>query len=236
VNAGASQSDKAQRLRVRFARGAEAAQIGHLDLARYWERAFCEAGMFVSQSQGNRRQARITIAAGLPVGVTSEGELLDVILSQRAEPSSVAERVQPHLPPGLTVRDVREVGLGLPSLPSAVRWADYDVDVASSSELAAAVDSFLAAETLPWTDTRGEKTRQYDLRALVRDVRVAPRGDCGARLTMRLRCDASGAGRPDQVVKVLGLPEASRIHRTRLVLAETSPAREAWHRRGRYLQ
>jgi radical SAM-linked protein len=171
----------------------------------------------------------------LPESV-SEGELLDVILSQRAEPASVAERVQPHLPPGLTVRDVREVGLGLPSLPSAVRWADYDVDVAASSDLAAAVDALLAAETLPWTDTRGEKIRQYDLRALVQDVRVASRGDCGARLTMRLRCDASGAGRPDQVVKALGLPEASRIHRTRLVLAETSPAREAWRRRGRYLQ
>ena len=36
-------SEKAQRLRIRFARGPEAATIGHLDLARTWERAFLEA-------------------------------------------------------------------------------------------------------------------------------------------------------------------------------------------------
>jgi radical SAM-linked protein len=243
-----NESEKAQRLRVRFARGLEAGEIGHLDLARCWERAFCAAGLRVSQSQGNRKQARITIAAGLPVGVTSEGELLDVVLAQRTEAAGVAERVQPHLPPGLTVLDVREVGLGLPSLPSAVRWADYEVDVRDDGGprakgqgpgrtpdyLAAAIETFLARESLPWTDTRGEKTRHYDLRALVQDVRVESRGE-GARLTMRLRCDAGGAGRPDQVVKALGLPEASRIHRTRLVVADASPAREAWRRRGRYL-
>ena len=235
--------DKAQRLRIRFARGPEAAAIGHLDLGRVWERALVDAGASLSYSQGARAQARLTLAAGLPVGVTSEGELLDVVLAERTHANRLADRVREHLPQGLAAIEVREVGIGAPSLPASVRWADYDVDVPSADGVAAlrtAVEALLAASALPWEDTRGEKTRHYDLRSLVQELRVLDEADAGAagctsRLAMRLRCDVSGVGRPDQVVRALGLPEAARIHRKRLVLAEVSPAHDAWRRKGRFL-
>ena len=233
--AEAPRSEKAQRVRLRFARGPEALSIGQLDLARAWERAFREAGLPVSHSQGNRQQARITIGAGLAAGVTSDGELLDVVLAEHVRPGDLVERVAPHLPPGLSARGAWEVGLGLPSLPAALRWADYEVDVtADAAHARAAIESFLAQDELPWEDTRGEKVRRYDLRPLVLELRVEQCGDA-TRLRMRLRCDQQGVGRPDQVVKALGLPEALRIHRARLVLADVSPAHDAWRRRGRYV-
>ncbi len=232
-------SEKAQRLRLRFARGPEAGKSGHLDLARIWERALADADIAVSCSQGSRPRARLTIAAGLPVGVTSDGELLDVVLAQRLDPEGVAERVRPLLPPGLDAREAWEVGMALPSLPSALRWADYDVDVRGEgdpSELAASVQSFLREESHPWEDTRGEKVRHYDLRALVQTIRLEHQSGGSARLSMRLRCGSVGVGRADQVVKALGLPEAVRIHRRCLVLSEASPARAAWRRVGRLTQ
>ena len=55
------------------------------------------------------------------------------------------------------------------------------------------------------------------------------------RLRMLLRNDSTtGAGRPEQVALALGLGTPTRIHRTRLVLAERSPAREAYRKAGRY--
>lgn len=227
-------TERTQRLRVRFARGPEAGAIGHLEMARVWVRALEEAGIAVSYSEGQRQQPRITIAAGLPVGVTSEGELFDVVLAERISPDDLAARVRPHLPPGLDPLEVREVGLGLPSLPTAVRWAEYEVDVPTSQHVQPAVDALLARETFPWEDTRGEKIRRYDLRPLVQEVTVERCGN-GTRLRMRLRCDATGVGRADQVVRALGLPEPTRVHRLRLILAESSPARDAWRRRGRFL-
>lgn len=245
--AGPAMSEKTQRLRIRFARGPEAATIGHLDLARTWEGAFQEAGIALSYSQSARPQPRLTIAAGLAQGVTSEGELLDVVLAQRVQPAEVAERVGPHLPAGLAVRESWEVGIGLPSLPASVRWADYEVDLLLSTaeacdDVANAVASFLTKEHFPWEDTRGEKVRRYDLRPLVLELRVEPAQDSdgresnATRLVMRLRCESAGVGRPDQVVKALGLPQPTRIHRRRLVLAEVSPARDAWQRVGRFLE
>jgi radical SAM-linked protein len=230
-------AEKAQRIRLRFARGIEAAAIGHLDVARCWEDAFRSAGIALSYSQGNRPAPRITIAAGLPTGVTSEGELLDVVLAELIDPARLVERLQPHLPAGLTALEAREVGLGLPSLPTLVRWADYEVDLRTDDvpALRSQVEAFLGSESLPWVDLRGQKRREYDLRALVQDVRVEPLCAGAARLSMRLRSDSLGVGRPDQVVKALGLPEPIRTHRLQLIVAETSPARSAWRRRGRYV-
>lgn len=230
-------AEKAQRIRLRFARGIEATAIGHLDIARRWEDAFRSAGIALSYSQGNRPTPRITIAAGLPSGATSEGELLDAVLAELTDPAQLVERLQPHLPPGLSALDAREVGLGLPSLPTLVRWADYEVDLRTDDApaLRSQVEAFLASQTLPWVDLRGQKRREYDLRTLVQALRAEPIREGAARLSMRLRSDALGVGRPDQVAKALGLPEPSRIHRLRLIVSETSPARDAWRRRGRYV-
>jgi len=228
-------SEKAQRVRVRFSRGEQAGSIGHLDVARAWEHALREAGIPLSYSQGNKKQARITVAAGLALGVTSGGELLDVVLAEHVRPDELVARVAPHLPPGLQALEAWEVGFALPSLPASVRWADYEVDVAAdASEARVAVEQLMSAGTFPWEDTRGEKTRRYDLRPLVLELRVYACGNA-TRLAMRLRCDQQGVGRPDQLVKALGLPEASRVHRKRLVLTDVSPAHDAWRRRGRYL-
>lgn len=227
---------KAQRLRIRFGRGPEAAAVGHLDMTRIWVEALMRAGVALSYSQGSRPQPRVTIAAGLPMGVTSEGELLDAITAEVVEPAALGERIQAELPEGLTVLGVSEVGMGLPSLPSAIRWADYYVDIGANGEdIPKAIAALLAADSFPWVDRRGEKTRNYDLRPLVGDVIVEEPGTDTVRLAMRLRCGSDGVGRADQVTKALGLPEPIRVHRRRLLLADESRARAAWRRKGRYL-
>lgn len=228
---------KAQRLRIRFGRGPEASEIGHLDLTHLWVEALRGAGVEISYSQGNRPQPRLTFAAGLPMGVTSEGELLDVIVAKVVEADALCEQLNPRLPVGLSAVDCREVGMGTPSLPTAVRWAEYEVDVAGLAglDVGRAVFDFLAAESLPWEEVRGQKTRHYDLRSMVGNIVV--REQCGeeVHLSMRLRCGPDGVGRTSQVMKALGLPEPVRVHRSGLVLVEESRGRTAWRKRGRYL-
>lgn len=228
-------SAKVQRLRVTFSRGEEIKYITHLDLTRTLERVLRRAEIPVSYSEGFSPHAQIALAAPLPVGTTGEAELLDVFLSERLSPAQFLERLTGQLPPGLTVNSVEEVGLTLPALQADVRWADYEVDLpGSADEATAAVDRFLAAETVPWEHKREDEVRQYDIRAQVQDVAVAPVNGTGVRLRMRLKNDNTGSGRPEQVVAALGLQPPSRILRKRLVLSAKSPSREAWRKRGRF--
>jgi radical SAM-linked protein len=227
---------KVQRLRVTFCRDEEVKYITHLDLMRFWERALRRAEIPLAYSQGFSPGPRISLAAPLPVGVTSSGELMDVYLSRRVTPYDFINAVGQQLPAGIVIREVREVGLGLPSLQSQVRWSEYQVDVATDrpgEEVQEAVAKLLAAESLPWQHQRDKEVRRYDLRSLVRDLWLEGLGDGLCTLGMRLRTDSQASGRAEQVAAALGFSEPPlRIHRSRLILEETSPAVQAWRRHG----
>jgi radical SAM-linked protein len=226
---------KVQRLRVTFARGEEVKYITHLDLMRFWERALRRAAIPLAYSQGFSPSPRLALAAPLPVGVTSSGELMDVYLAQRVTPQHFIKAVSRQLTPGIAVLEVREVGLGLPSLQSQVRWSEYQVDALtdrSVDDMRRAVADFLASPSIPWQHQREREVRRYDLRPLVQDVRVEALEDGLCTLGMRLRTDSQASGRAEQVAAALGLPAPTRIHRRRLILEEVSPAVQSWRRHG----
>ena len=229
---------KVQRLRVTFTRGEEMKYITHLDMMRFWERAIRRAGIPIAYSEGFTPHAQIQLAAPLPVGTTSDAELMDVFLAEAMTPRAFTDKLTGELPPAVRITHVEQAGLTLPSLQAETRFAEYDVDVAVpvGLDVAAAVAAFLAATRVPWEHKREDETKSYDIRALVSEIVVGGplESDDGVRLRMRLRNDSTGSGRPEQVAAALGLPPPLRIHRTKITLAGTSPARDAWRKRGRF--
>lgn len=111
--------------------------------------------------------------------------------------------------------------------------ATYQPMIHTPATAEAAVATFLAATAIPWQHKRENDIRSYDIRGQVEDISVEHSDDRGARLHMRLKNDNTGSGRPEQVIAALGLPPPTRIHRTKLILENSSPAREAWRARGR---
>ncbi len=211
-----------QRLRVTFSRGEELKYISHLDMMRLWERALRRAAIPVAHSESFNPQPRISLAAPLQIGMTSEAELMDVFLERRLLPYYFLRGVGDQLPPGAAIKEVREVGLRLPSLQSQVRFAEYWVEVATGKvDVESSLHSLLAKETLPWQHMRDTGPRRYDLRVLIDDLWLEHLRDGQCLLGMRLRMDAKGTGRPEQVVMALGFgdyPES--IHRTKIILAQ----------------
>ncbi len=235
--------------------------ISHLDMMRFWERALRRAEIPVSYSEGFSPHAQISLAAPLAVGTTSEAELMDVFLDTPMAPKQLIQQVTQQLPPGITIIAAQEVGLALPALQADIRFAEYIVDIAASSEpgpapaesalpeagttppytppthtpatAAAAVEQFLAADAIPWQHKRENDIRSYDIRAQVQDITIEQSDATSARLHLRLKNDNTGSGRPEQVIAALGLPPPTRIHRTKLILENSSPARDAWRKHGR---
>jgi len=217
-----------QRLRIRFSRGDELKFISHLDIIRLWERALRRARIALAYSEGFSPHPRISLAAPLSVGITSEAELMDVTVANRVSPHWFAAAVGQQLPAGMAIRDVHPMAPGIPSLQSQMRFAEYEVDVETDRE-AAAIDAeisrLLALENLPWHHFRDTGRRDYDLRALIDDVRLERSEDGQYTIYMRLRCDSGGSGRPEQVAVALGFADYPRaIRRRRLILdARTRP-------------
>ena len=226
-----------QRLRITFGRGDPIKYITHLDIMRLWERLLRRARLPVSYSTAQPPRPRLALAAPLAVGVTSEGELLDVFMDARLPLVQLSRRLAAECPPGITVAQVQEVGLGLPSLQSLVRFSEYRVTVPASlsAEMQQRIAALLAATTLPRQRLREKETRSYDLRPQIDSLWIANWDSAHGVLGMLLQTDERAAGRPDEVLSALGA-EAEAIHRVKLILAppkDLEPQRASQPRRHR---
>lgn len=218
-----SQSDAVQRLQIRFAAEGPLKYVSHLDLMRVWERVCKRAGLPMASSRGFSPRPKIALAAPLAVGVTSEAELLDILLTEQVDLAVTMSELSAQLTPGLRIIEIGEGPLKQASLQSMLRATSYEVEVQDqrSRELwQQAIDDLLAREEIPWSHQRGKDTKSYDLRPLVLSIDLLRVEDGLARLNMRLRNDERGAGRPEQVTLALGASEEpTRIHRTAIELA-----------------
>jgi len=211
-----------QRLRIRFRRGEEIKFISHLDIMRLWERALHRAQISLAYSEGFSPHPRLSLAAPLAVGITSEAELMDVFIARLVSPHWFTAVVSQQLPPGIEILGVYQVALTMPSLQSQVRYAEYKVEVETEKErkdIESVLSTLLSAEHLPWHHHRDTGLRSYDLRALIDDLWLIDWHRPYHTVGMRLRCDGGGSGRPEQVALAIGFIQYPKsIHRTKLIL------------------
>jgi radical SAM-linked protein len=210
-----------QRLRVRFSRGEELKFISHLDIMRLWQRALHRAGIPLAYSEGFSPHPRISLAAPLAVGITSQAELMDIFCSKWVSPHFFTDALSQQLPAGTEILQVYSVAPTMPSLQSQVSQAEYKVKLETEKDKPAvesALASLLSAKQLPWHHQRDTGTRNYDLRALIDDLWLIDWQDSSCTIGMRLRCDSAGSGRPEQVAAALGFNHPTSIHRTKLIL------------------
>ncbi|MCR5451140.1 MAG: TIGR03936 family radical SAM-associated protein [Lachnospiraceae bacterium] len=66
--------------RIKFSKGGVLRYIGHLDLMRYFQKAMRRADIPIAYSEGFHPHQRMAFALPLGVGMTSEGEYMDVLL------------------------------------------------------------------------------------------------------------------------------------------------------------
>lgn len=106
------------KLRLLFIKEAQAAYISHLDLLRTFQRCFPRTELDIKHSQGFHPHPIISIVLPLPVGQSSDCELLDFEVTQTTDGSGIAEKLNTGMPSGLRVlecyeakRPVRELAL-----------------------------------------------------------------------------------------------------------------------------
>ena len=211
-----------QRLRIKFRRGLELKYISHLDLMRFLVRALRRAEIPVVYSDGFSPHPKIALAAPLSVGITGENEFMDMVVTRAISFHWFMNSVNQQLPQGLEILEVYPIAPSIPSLQSQVRFAQFRVEITtnkSREEIETAVDRLLSLETLPWHHERDTGRRDYDLRVLIEDITINECINGNCVLEMKLRCDESGSGRPEQVVYALGFNEYPKsIERSSLIL------------------
>jgi len=209
------------RVRLTYAVDSPLSYVSVLDMGRLWERMLRRADLPLAYTQGYHPHPRIYFAAPLPVGYSSECELLDVMLAQPIPPIDLLRALLRQAPQGLTVVSAEGVPVKTSSPQSTMETAHYVVDIespASREGVRDALAALLGRETIILKRYRRGRMVDYDMRRLIRDLtHVSERAGCH-RVEMVLKCGSQGSGRPERIVAELNIPTGNvSIHRTRLI-------------------
>lgn len=207
------------RIRVTFAKTEAMRFTSHLDMFRAWERTLRRASLPVLFSQGYNPRPRLQLAAALPLGFTSECEVIDVWLedefSQVEEIKSTLLQVQP---PGIEIQEIVTIDPKSPPLQQQVLFAEYLVSILEQvPKLESRIKEILNSETLK----RERRGKAYDLRPLIEDLTLRIINGGRQQLFMRLFAQEGKTGRPEEVLIALDIPpEKAHVHRLKLIFSD----------------
>ena len=207
--------------RVRFAKRGPARFVGHLDLARAFDRIVRRAALPVVYSGGFNPRARISFGQPLPVGVESEAELCVVDLARPAPADEIARRLQEQCPRGLEILQVqvRERGRRSPlaNLSRAEYRAEIALELAAEPALRAAGEALLNAETIELDRRTKSGQARVNVRPGILNLAYIPGPTAALEMTLRIAGDA--VAKPDEAIRALNaaLPEGAQVWVVRLV-------------------
>lgn len=207
------------RIRVEFSKKNEMRYTSHLDLHRAWERTFRRAGLPIIYSQGYNPRPKINLASALPLGFTSDAEVMDAFLEREIPVPVIRAEIQSALPPGIDLHGLDQVSSKEPPLQATLIASEYVITFLDPvQDLDDALARIMGAEQL----IRQRRNKQYDLRPLIEETRILEGDEAGLqRIWVRLCAKEGATGRPDELVSALGYdPLSARIHRTRLIFAD----------------
>jgi radical SAM-linked protein len=207
-----------QRIRLVYSKGDELKFTGNLDMMKVWERTFRRAGLKIAYSQGFHPQPKIHHALPLPLGFTSQNDLLDFWLDSDENLGEISMKLERALQPGITVQEYQVVPAALKPLQTLVTSAEYLVRMETESihaDLTERIEKLLRQNEC----LRERRGKQYDLRPLIESLQIDK--DDTSVLLMTLAARPGATGRPEEVLDALGIAmQDIEIMRSGMILSE----------------
>ena len=191
---------------------------------RTFERAIRRAGLPVAYSQGYNPRPHLVFALPIGVGLAACDDLVDIYLTEPADPAACRDKLNAVLPAGLSIRWAAAADPSGPSPMSLVRAAEYELIGDGLSGAAARLTALPADQ--PWLAQKISKGQPVtiDIRPLLIDLKII----AADRLRILVKAGSRENLRPDLLLNALsalgGLdPAAARdteVTRLRLLLAD----------------
>ena len=154
------------KLRLLFVKEAQAAYISHLDLMRTFQRCFPRTELDIRHTQGYHPHPILSIVLPLPVGQSSDCELLDFEVTQDTDGSGIADKLNTGMPTGIRVLDCYEAKRPIRELDSLRADVTLEYDAAVPEGAAEQLQALLSRDSL----VIQKRTKRKELA----DVDIAP--------------------------------------------------------------
>ncbi len=190
-----------RRIRIVFNKRGDLRFLGHLEMARMFERACRRARIPLSFTGGYSPKPRITFALSLPTGTEALAEWLDLELSEALPPEDVMNKLNDQLPSGIRVVESWKVPVDVPALNGRVRFMNYEALLPESwKDLDEKIQDLMNRPKVPVVRLRKGKERTLDLK----DYLFSMGSPDDRTLTFSLALKGEeGSARPQEVLQAL---------------------------------
>jgi radical SAM-linked protein len=117
------------KIRIKFIKSGPLKFVGHLDVMRYFQKAFRRGEIDVEYSKGYSPHQLISFAAPLGVGLTSDGEYLDVQVHTSDSKEVMIDRINAVMAEDIRITDYIFLPDNTKNAMSSVAGADYLVSI-----------------------------------------------------------------------------------------------------------
>lgn len=215
------------KIRIKFRKYGVMKFVGHLDMMRYFQKVMRRADIDIAYSEGFSPHQIMSFAAPLGVGITSDGEYLDIEVHTTVSSAQALEQLNRAMVEGVEVVSYRRLPDNAKTAMSIVAAADYRIRYKEGYEapctyaqLEERIHSFYEeAQTIPVTKKTKKGEKLMDLKQLVYELHVTE-DEAGICYAMKLSTGSVDNVKPELVLEAfygfLGLdyPEqAFQIHR-----------------------
>ena len=160
------------RIRVRFSRDAQAAQLSQLEQIRAFRKIAQDSGLPLACSGGKHNLVKLSFGPAIAVGYESEAEFVDIYLCAPATAAQALERLRAGASGGYAVLDVKKVPLNFPSVEALVNVAEYEIR-GDFSNPPQSLEQFLERAEIIIEKVKPSGTREsIDARPLIKNMRL----------------------------------------------------------------
>jgi len=197
------------RFRITFQKTGDIIFTSALDLQKIWERSLRRANINVKYSEGFHPQPKIQLAVPLPVGFHGSKELIDIWFTDSILINDVLERIQINLPAGINLLSIEEIPDNQKALNGLADSAEYTASLLSSNLDFSALQDSLHGLMDKKVIERIRNKKRYDLRPLILGLKLQNTKNSHFQIHMHLLARSGASGRPDEVIKELGIDPAT---------------------------
>lgn len=204
-------------MRSRFYKKNDMVFISHLDLIRTFERAIRRANIPVAYTQGFNPHPIMAFATALGIGVASEGEYIDMQLSDNIDSELFMNRLNGVLPEGLKIVQSKIIADKAKSLMSIICSSTYLVKLKTKKLLNETdikqhiknlLDREVIIELRQKKQRRGRKnrkpgSREINIRPFIKSIELFLLEGHEVLLKMHLAAGSQGNLKPEVVVDKL---------------------------------
>ena len=198
------------KIRIKFRKYGIMKFIGHLDVMRYFQKAIRRADVAICYSGGFSPHQIMSFAAPLGVGITSNGEYVDIEVSEAEGSEVMKERLNSVMSEGFEITSCRRLPEEAANAMSIVAAADYTLAFREGYEPQEGAKawfeglvSFFSRPSVMITKKTKKGEKEMDLKPLVYELeyRMAELDDGPKdRLFMKISTGSAANIKPEQVL------------------------------------